>query len=57
MTKVVRDKQRARQTDKERLKAIEMLIASGRLEEANLLQRTHDEQVKIREEYIKHDVE
>jgi hypothetical protein len=51
MTKVVRDKQRARQTDKERLKAIEMLIEKGRLEEANLLQRTHDAQQKIRENY------
>lgn len=51
MTKVVADKKRARQTDKERLKAIEMLITAGRLEEAHALQQTHDKQQGIRAEY------
>jgi hypothetical protein len=51
LTKVVGDKKRARHTDKDRLRMIEILIEKGMLEEAHSLQLTHDKQQRIRDEY------
>jgi len=51
LTKVVGDKHRARQIDRDRLKIIEILREKGLMQEANILQGIHDKQQKIRAEY------